>query len=157
MDRRGLAARPADIEAPDAPLTGAGAVRAALADGRHDDAARVYFALPAPAARGALSADEAVELASWLRQAGHSGAALQLLRRAVRDVPRGEGLAEVYALAGTILLEDRREPTAAYQYLLAALELGPRPETAAAVRQGLLAIEELQKRRVGRLHAPPRW
>ena len=157
MDRRGLAARPADIEAPEAPPTGAGAVRAALADGRHEDAARAYFALSAPAARGALAADEAVELASWLRQAGHADAALQLLRRVVRDVPRGDGLAEAYALAGTILLEDRREPTAAYQYLLAALELGPRPETAGAVRQGLLAIEELQKRRVGRLHAPPRW
>jgi membrane associated rhomboid family serine protease len=157
MDRRGLAARPADIEAPETPPTGAGAVRAALADGRHDDAARAYFALPAPAARGALSADEAVELASALRQAGHAGAALQLLRRVVRDVPRGEGLAEVYALAGTILLADSREPAAAYQYLLTALDLGPRPGTAAAVRQELQTIEELQKRRVGRLHAPPRW
>lgn len=157
MDRRGLAARPADIEAPEALPTGAGAVRAALADGRHDEAARAYFALSAPAARGALSAGEAVELASWLRQGGHADAALQLLRRVVRDVRRGEGLAEVYALAGTILLEDRHEPTAAYQYLLAALELGPRPETAAAVRQELAAIEDLQKRRVGRLHAPPRW
>jgi membrane associated rhomboid family serine protease len=157
MDRRGLAARPADIESPEAPPTGAGAVRAALADSRHDDAARAYFALPAPAARGALSADEAVDLASWLRQGGHSDAALQLLRRVVRDIPRSEGLAEVYALAGTILLEDRHEPTAAYQYLLTALELRPRPATAATVRQGLLAIEERQKRRVGRLHAPPRW
>ena len=157
MDRRGLAVPPADIEAPEAPPTGAGAVRAALADGRHDDASRAYFALPAPAARGALSADEAVELASWLRRAGHPDAALQLLRRVVRDVPRGEGLAGVYALAGTILLEDRHEPAAAYQYLLTALELGPRPETAAAARRGLQAIEELQKRRVGRLHAPPRW
>jgi len=157
MDRRGLAAPPADIEAPEAPPTGAGAVRAALADGRHDDAARAYFALPAPAARGALSADEAVELASWLRQGGHADAALQLLRRVVRDVPRGEGLAEVYALAGSILLEDRREPAAAYQYLLTALELEPRPETAAAVRRGLQVIEEMQKRRVGRMHAPPRW
>jgi membrane associated rhomboid family serine protease len=157
MDRRGLAARPADIEAPEAPPAGAGAVRAALADGRHADAARAYFALSAPAARGALSAGEAVELAAWLRQGGHPDAALQLLRRVVRDVPRGEGLAEVYALAGTILLEDRREPTAAYQYLLAALELGPQPETAAVVRQELRAIEEMQKRRVGRMHATPRW
>jgi hypothetical protein len=132
-------------------------MHAALADGRHADAVRAYFALPAAAARGALSPAEAVELASWLRQGGHSDAALQLLRRVVRDVPGGDGLAEVYALAGTILLEDRREPTAAYQYLLAALELGPRPETAAAVRQELAAIEDLQKRRVGRLHAPPRW
>jgi membrane associated rhomboid family serine protease len=156
-DRRGLAARPADIDLPETPPAGAGAVRAALADGRLAEAARAYFALPAPAARGALSPAEAVELASWLRQGGHSDAALLLLRRVIRDVPQGGGLAEVYALAGTILLEDRREPAAAYQYLLTALELGLQPETAAAVRQELLIIEELQKRHVGRLHAPPRW
>jgi membrane associated rhomboid family serine protease len=156
-DRRGLAARPADIELPEAPPAGAGSVRAALADGRLAEAARAYFALPAPAARGALSPAEAVELASWLRQGGHSDAGLLLLRRVIWDVAQGAGLAEAYALAGTILLEDRREPAAAYQYLLTALELGLPPETAAAVRRELLAIEELQKRQVGRLHAPPRW
>ena len=157
MDRRGLAARPVDIEGPETPPIGAGAVRAALAEGRTAEAARAYFALPPQAARGALSTAEAVELASWLRGGGHSDAALLLLRRVIRDVPQGEGLAEVYALAGTILLEDLREPAAAYQYLLTALDLGPRPETAVGVRRGLVTIEELQKRQVGRLHAPPRW
>jgi hypothetical protein len=157
MDRRGLAARPQDIDAPEEPVTGAGAVRTALADGRTADAARAYFALPPSLARGALSTAEAVELASWLRRGGHSEAALLLLRRVIRDVPQGEGLAEVYALAGAVLLEDAREPAAAYQYLLAALDLGPRPETALAVRRELATIEELQKRQVGRLHAPPRW
>ncbi len=157
MDRRGLAARPEDIEAPEAPVTGAGAVRAALADGRTAEAARAYFALPPSLARGALSPAEAVELASWLRRGGHPDAALLLLRRVIRDLPQGDGLAEVYALAGTILLEDLREPAAAYQYLLTALDLGPRAETALAVRRQLATIEELQKRQVGRLHPPPRW
>jgi membrane associated rhomboid family serine protease len=154
MDRRGTAARPLDLEAAGAAPTGADAVRAALADGRPADAARDYFALPAPLARGALSADQAVDLATWLRRNGHAEAALTLLRRVVRDVPRGEGLAEVYALAGMILLDDRGEPTAAYQYLLTALEMGPRPETAAAVRQELAAIESQQKLRVGQLRRP---
>jgi membrane associated rhomboid family serine protease len=157
MDRRGLVAKPEDIEAPQEPVTGTAAMRAALADGRTAEAARAYFALPPSLARGALSTAEAVELASWLRRAGHSDASLLLLRRAIRDVPQGEGLAEVYALAGTILLEDLREPAAAYQYLLTALDLGPRPDTALAVRRDLATIEELQKRQVGRLHAPPRW
>ena len=157
MDRRGLAARPSDIEAPEAPLAGAGALRAALADGRPAEAARAYFALPPSLARGALSPAEAVDLASWLRRGGHSDAALLLLRRVIRDVPQGDGLAEVFALAGTILLEDLREPAAAYQYLLTALDLGPRAETALAVRRELATIEDLQKRQVGRLHAPPRW
>jgi membrane associated rhomboid family serine protease len=157
MDRRGLAARPEDIEAPQAPVTGAGEVRAALADGRTAEAARAYFALPPSVARGTLSTAEAVELASWLRQGGHSDTALLLLRRVIRDVSQAEGLAEVYALAGTILLEDLREPAAAYQHLLTSLDLGPRPETALAVRRELATIEELQKRQVGRLHAPSRW
>jgi membrane associated rhomboid family serine protease len=153
MDRRGVAARPADIEAASSPASG-GAVRAALAEGRLEDAARAWFALPPAQARGALSPEEAVELAFWLRAHGHGEAALVLLRRVVRDVPRGEGLAEAYALAGMILLDDRREPTAAYQYLLTALELGPKPETEAAVRRELGAIEALQKRRVGHLRRP---
>jgi membrane associated rhomboid family serine protease len=153
MDRRTKAARPSDIEAPEEAPPGKDAVRAALADGRHGDAARAYFALPS--ARGVLSASEAVELASWLRNQGHPDAALALLRQVVRDVPRGEGLAEVYALAGIILLDDRREPTAAYQYLLTALEMGPRPETVDAVRRNLAVIEGLQKRRIGRLRPGP--
>ena len=157
MDRRSLAAQPPGLEAP-LPVasreTGVRAVREALGEGRHADAAQAYFALPVAAARGAVSADEAVALASWLRAEGQTDAALVLLRRVVKDVPRGPGLAEAYALAGMILLEDRREPTAAYQYLLTALELQPRPETAAVVRQELAAIEALQKRRVGRLRRP---
>lgn len=153
MDQRSLAARPRRLEPLAAP-EGAGAVRPAIAEGRFADAARTYFALPADAARGTLSPDEAVALASWLRAQGHSDAALVLLRRVVRDVARAPGLAEAYALAGVIMLDDRREPTAAYQYLLTALELDPRPETEGRVRRELAAIEELQKRRVGRLRRP---
>jgi membrane associated rhomboid family serine protease len=154
MDRRTVAARPADIDAPASVPAGGEAVRTALADGRMDEAAREYFALPAPAVRGVLSPGEAVALATWLREQGHSDAALVLLRRVVRDMPRGEGLAEAYALAGMILLDDRHEPTAAYQYLLTALEMGLPPETASAVRRELAAIETLQKRRVGQLRRP---
>jgi hypothetical protein len=158
MDRRGAQARPRDLETAASPLpvaSGPEVIRDAMAEGRHEEAARAYFALPAVSARGVLSPEEAVALASWLRGHGHAEAALVLLRRVVRDLPRGAGLAEAYALAGIILLEDRGEPTAAYQYLLTALELGPRPETAALVRRELAAIETLQKRRVGRLHRPP--
>ena len=155
MDRRGVAARPSEIAASESTATGPDAVQDALADGRHDDAARAYFALPASSARGALSAGQAVELAIWLRGNGHADAALTLLRRVVQETPRGPGVAEAYALAGMILLEDSGQPTAAYQHLRAALETGPRPETAAAVRQELAAIEGLQKRRIGRLHSAP--
>lgn len=155
MDRRGAKARPRDIGAPKVTPIGVGSVHEALARGQYGEAASEYFALPAAAARGAVSPDEAVTLGSWLRKNGHTDAALVLLRRVVRDTPRGKGLAEVYAEAGFILLEDKREATAAYQYLLTSLELGPKPETAAEIRRELAAIEDLQKLHVGRLRRPP--
>lgn len=155
MDRRGAKARPRDIGAPKVMPSGAQSVRDALARGEYGEAASEYFALPAASARRAVSPDEAVTLASWLRQNGQADAALVLLRRVVRDAPRAPGLAEVYALAGFILLDDKREATAAYQYLLTALEMGPEPATAEEIRRELAAIEALQKMRVGRLHRPP--
>ncbi len=154
MERRGAQAQPVRFPAQSKAPSGAEAVRLALANGRHAEAAEAYFALPAADARGLLAADEAVSLAGWLRTHGHSDAALTLLRRVVRDLPQGRGLAEVYAALGVILLEDLREPTAAYQYLLSALELGPRPEVEATVRAALQRIETLQKRRVGELRRP---
>jgi membrane associated rhomboid family serine protease len=155
MDRRATHARPSDIEAPERAPSGADAVRLALADGRPGDAARAYFALPASSAQGALSPEEAVDLAAWLRRGGHAEAALALLRQVAREEPRRAGLAEVHALAGEILLEDLGQPTAAYPHLLAALETARRPETLAVARQGLATIEGLQKRRIGRLRSLP--
>jgi hypothetical protein len=150
MNRMGAAKAPRGIETPREKPAGAAAVRDALAAGRYVDAANAYFALPAASARGALGPEEAVELATWLRRNGHTDAALVLLRRVVRDTPRAPGLAEVYALAGSILLEDKQQAPTAYQYLLTALDLGPRPQTAAAVRQELAAIEAAQPLHPGR-------
>ncbi len=133
------------------------APREALARGLFAEAARAWFALPAAEARFALNPGEAALLASWLRTHAHPDAALTLLRRVTRDQPRGEGLAEAFATIGLILLDDRAEPTAAWQYLLQALEAGPRPETAFAVRQALARVEALQKRAIGRLRRPHDW
>jgi hypothetical protein len=79
-----------------------------------------------------------------------------MLQRVIRDEPRAPGIAEAYALAGGILLDDRRDATAAYQYLVAGLKLGPKPETAVEIRRRLAAIEALQKRRLGTLRGPGR-
>jgi hypothetical protein len=157
MDRRGAVEQPVPFAPRAGAARGADVVGAALADGRLGDAAEAYFALPSSDTRGVVTPDQAVELAAWLRGRGHSDAALTLLRRVVRDVPHGSGLAEVYAAIGTILLEDRGESTAAYQYLLTALELGARPETQTAVRRALQSIDGLQKRRLGRPHTPHPW
>jgi membrane associated rhomboid family serine protease len=96
--------------------------------------------------RGALPVAEALRLAHSFRAAGQSAEALAVLRRALRNAPGGRDGAEAYALAGFIHLEDRAEPTAAYQYLLTALELDSDPELVAQVRRALLAIDALQKR-----------
>ena len=151
LDRQGLS-RPVEVERDGgAGRLAPGDLRAALAQGRHAEAAQAYFALPAAAAAGALDPLEAVELARWLRERGHADAALVLLRRTLRDTRGGAGLAEVAALAGLVLLEDRGEATAAYQYLLTALDLGPGPETVPAVRRALAQIEARQKRQIGHL------
>jgi len=157
IDRRALDRRPRGVEKPERiPKSGVD-IRAALAAGRYEEAADEYFALPTAASRGVLGPREAVSLATWLRAEGHSDAALVLLRRVVRDVPRGEGLTEAYALAGTILLEDMGEAPSAYQYLLTALEMSPDPDTAANIRRQLALIEAMQKRKVGPPSRSPGW
>lgn len=153
IDRRGLA-RPAAV-----PVARAGREpadpRGLLAQGRAAEAAEAYFAVPPARATGILAPAEAVALASWLRQTGQPDAALVVLRRTLRGARGGAGLAEVAALTGLVLAEDHGEPTAAYQYLLTALDLGPRPETVPVVRRALAQIEASQKRQIGHLRRPP--
>ena len=141
-----LATKPDDIGAPKTAPDGGRSIREALLRGDYGEAAAEYFALPPASARGALSLNEGVALARWLREQGRAGAALTLLERVLREAPRGPDLAEGLALAGLILLEDRHDPTAAYQYLAAALQLRPSAATAAEIRRALAVIESLQKR-----------
>jgi hypothetical protein len=128
----------------------ASGVREALARGRFEEAASAYFALPPAAARAALTPSDAIALALQLRAAGHTTAALALLQRAVQLAPSSADLAELHALAGLILLEDLHDPTAAYQYLVTSLRLGPSRETAAAIRSALASIESRQRLHPGR-------
>ena len=122
--------------------------------GNFEDAASDYFALPSSDARYALSPDEAVSLAQQLRQNGQSDAAVVMLQRVIRDAPKVAGIADAYALAGFILLNDRHDATAAYQYLVAALQLGASPETTAEIHQSLATIEAQQRLHVGRVRRP---
>jgi hypothetical protein len=148
LNARATAAKPDDIGKPKTAPSGGRTVREALMRGDYAEAAAEYFALPPAAARGALAVNEAVALARWLREQGHAGAALTLLERVLRNAPRGPELAEGYALAGLLLFEDRHDPTAAYQYLVTALRMGPDPATTARIRRAMEGIEALQKRPV---------
>ena len=150
MNWRNVAGKPRDIGPPKNPPVDRRTFREALSLGKFQDAASDYFALPAADARDALSPDEAVSLAHQLRQNGQSDAALVMLQRVIRRSPKAAGIAEVYALAGLILLDDRHDATAAFQFLVPALQMGASPETTAKINRSLAAIEAEQKLRVGR-------
>ncbi len=126
-------------------------VASALDAGRMEEAAVEYFEVPAQASRGLLSPAQSTALARWLAANGHEGAALVVARRHLRDYPTGTGVAEANLIAGEALLASH-QPTPAYQYFVAALDAHPDPATAAAARQGVAAIEGLQKRQIGQLH-----
>ena len=156
MNWRAMAGKPRDIAPPKVAPAGGKTVREALSLGNFDEAASYYFALPAAAARNAISPAETVSLASRLRAEGKSDAALVLLQREIHHTPKAAGIAEAYALAGFILLDDRHDATAAYQYLVAALQLGATPETTAEINRSLAAIESQQKLHLGRIRRPER-
>ena len=151
MNWRTMSTRPKEVPRPKVAPAGGRSVREALSRGRFDDAASDYFALSAGAARSALSPPEAISLADQLRAEGRSDAALVLLKRVIRDAPRAAGIGEAYALAGFILLDDLHDATAAYQYLVEALQQGATPETTERIDQSLAAIEAQQRLQVGPL------
>jgi hypothetical protein len=156
-DRRELSAVPEDYaEARAHPAVPFETIRAALARGRPEEAAEEYFALSPSEARRALAPEEAVDLATWLRSAGHSQAALTVARRALRDAG-GPTAATLHLIAGLVLLEDLDEPAQAFQHLRTVLDLSPDASTAEAARRALAAIDRMQKRDVGRLHRPHPW
>lgn len=136
IDRRELAARPAEYSGT-TPNGDAGQVRSAITAGRFADAAPLYFALPVEATRRLLTPDESIGFGNWLLANGHPQAALIVFRRHLRDHPNGPTAADAHLGAGFVQLRNLRQPTAAYQHFLEALELDPSPQTAAAARQAL--------------------
>lgn len=80
LNARATAARPDDIGKPKTAPSGGRTVREALMRGDYAEAAAEYFALPPATARDALSLNEGIALARWLREEGHAGAALRLRR-----------------------------------------------------------------------------
>jgi membrane associated rhomboid family serine protease len=145
-----VAKKPRDVSTPKVAPAGGKTVREALSRGNYNLAASDFFALPKAEARAALSPEEAVSLANQLRGEGKSDAALVLLQRVIRATPKAAGIAEAYAAVGFILLDDRHDATAAYQYLIKALQLGATPETTEKVNRSLASIESQQRLHVSR-------
>ena len=153
-DRKQVTARPSEYR--DFPrasgATPRGALQESLRRGELDKAAELYFELPSEETRRLLSPDDSIALANWLVKNGHSRAALTLYQRHLRDYPTGPGVAEAHAYAGLLQLHALREPTAAYQHLVEALDYDPSPELESMIRRGLGDIAARQKFQVPRLH-----
>ena len=156
LDRRALARRPPEYAAATGEVD-AGALGRDVDGGRFAEAATEYFALPPTAARAALTPERGLGLADWLRTHGHPDAALTVLRRLLRDVPRGSPRAAADVAAGRILLEDLGQPTSAYQYFRDALDQDPTSDVAPLARRALAAIDATQKRQIGHLYRPRPW
>jgi hypothetical protein len=151
-DRRQLAGRPPEYASgprASAPAVGE-TLQEALRRGDMGRAAELYFEVPPEGARRLLSPEDSLDLAGWLAENGHARAALTLFQRHLRDYPRGPGAAEAHAYAGLLQLHAFREPTAAYQHLVEALDYNPSPELETRIRRGLADIAALQKFQVPR-------
>jgi tetratricopeptide (TPR) repeat protein len=117
-------------------------------EGRFEEAARAYFAVPVAATRRLLAPDDSLALAEWLASQGHADAALTVYRRHLRDYPTGPGAAEAHVGAGLVQLQAQGHVAPAYQHFLDALGLDPSPATAAQARAALEAITARQKYRL---------
>jgi len=151
MERRSLRGAPAEYVASVPPPrdvpSAAASIGRAIGDGRFDEAASRYFALPPATTAGVLSAEDALALAEWLRAHGHPEAAVITARRLLRDHPSAPGRAAAHVLIGETLLDALKQPTPAYQHFLDALDLEPPPALAARARDGVARIGAQQKGR----------
>lgn len=86
-----------------------------------------------------LTPDECVILSRWLDDTGHPVAASRILKQCVSTHKNSDQLADAYLSLGLMRLK-HGQPTAAYQYLIAALELNPSPETSRRAQEALSQI-----------------
>lgn len=131
------------------PLAREQEIRRLIEDGQFAEAADRYFALRSEATQGLLKPRDALAFAAWLAVGGHPEAACVVYRRLLRDHPSSPETAEAHLALGEILLQRLRQPAAAYQHLLDALDLEPGPEITHRANQLLEEIAALQKYRVG--------
>ncbi|HYD47695.1 MAG TPA: rhomboid family intramembrane serine protease [Terriglobales bacterium] len=154
-NRREIAGAPRDFPNQEFDIElepGARSLNQLVEDGELAAAAEHYFALPAAQARGALTPRASIQLADWLRRAGHPHAALTVYLRHLHDYPRGPLRAAAHAGAGRIHLEEMNQPAPAYQHFLDALDSNPTPEIERLARHGLDVIANAQRPRFPRRH-----
>ena len=87
-----------------------------------------------------LTPNECVMLSQWLDDTGHAVAATRILKQCISTHRHSDSLADAYLSLGLLRLK-QGQPTAAYQYLLAALELDPSEETSRRAHEALSRID----------------
>jgi membrane associated rhomboid family serine protease len=146
-DRKELTGRPEEYR--DVPRASAPSVRETLQDALRRLEMGVAELILVPG--GGAVARSRGSPSSWAgRRERHL--ALTVYQRHLRDFPGGPGAAEAHAYAGLLQLHAIREPTAAYQHLVEALDYDPSPELESRIRRGLAEIEAVQKFQVPRFH-----
>jgi len=131
-------------EATEAPGASAAATVAELAAaGETARAVRAFLALPPPERRG-VPFEVVVDLGERVAAAGDAEAALALYRLALTDRPLDPARSRAFLGIGRTLLS-RGRPTAAYQFLLDALDADPPADVEAATRSELAHIAAMQK------------
>jgi hypothetical protein len=135
------AAAPADLEEVRSHVRDIGA---ALADDDPDAAVAILGSMDRRQL-ATLPPTQCVNMAGRLMDSGHASSAIRLLRICLANHPRSSELAPVYLMLGLIRLE-QGQSTAAYQYLLEALEHDPDDETAAMARRALEKINVYRRR-----------
>ncbi len=119
-------------------------VLAAAQEGDPHEALRRYLRL-LPSERRQVPGALVASLGDLLAGDGQTDAALALYQQGIADHPRGPGLDRLFLGVGLALLHGKGRPTAAYQYLMDALDAEPSSEVEQAVRTALAEIERVQK------------
>ena len=155
IDRREMFSRPKEYRTDRRsarPRTSGEGITHAVENGNFDEAAKLYFQVPAPKTRRLIEPDVSIDLGNWLANHGHPRAALTVFQRQLRDFPGGLRAAEAHANAGLLQLHSFDEPTAAYQHLVEALDYAPSRALETTIREALSEIAAQQKFQVGRVH-----
>ena len=126
------------------------AITHAVEAGKFDEAAHLYFQIPAARSRRLIAPEVSFALGSWLAQSGQSRAALTVFQRQLRDYPSGPKAAEGHTNAGLLQFHVFNSPTAGYQHLVEALDYDPSPALEETIRKALAEIAARQKFPVGR-------
>ena len=125
----------------DAPGGLLGTFREELHQGQVEDASRLFFGAPRELSQAGAELQDAVALGAALEARGEARGALAAYERGIALEPQGPLGAAAHLGAARVLVEHLRQPTMAYQHVVAAVQMGPAPEQIEEARRLLGEIQ----------------